>query len=234
MNITATVLFVGLRPAAGWRRVGWWAVRHPLFALGGITVQGDVTHNSAATLRANVAPRLRGNFFTVDLAAARSLRGRALGAAGGGAARVPEPAARGAAGAPPGGAVGRRGRLAPGQQLRRSLRGQRGRRRTGRPAAAGRARTAWRRRCWRCTAPEAAAGTAGPGGRGTGADGRGGWQLHLDSGAHVELGRGTWTRCWPRQRFVQTLTQVASKLRPAARGAGDGGPAARRTDTRCA
>jgi cell division protein FtsQ len=70
-------------------------VRHPLFAIGGITVQGDVAHNSAATLRANVAPRLRGNFFTVDLAAARGgLRGRALGAAGDRAARVPEPAAR--------------------------------------------------------------------------------------------------------------------------------------------
>ena len=38
----------------------------------GITVQGEVAHNSAATLRANVAPRLAGNFFTVDLAAARA------------------------------------------------------------------------------------------------------------------------------------------------------------------
>jgi cell division protein FtsQ len=34
-------------------------------------VHGDVTHNSAATLRANVAPRLAGNFFTVDLHKAR-------------------------------------------------------------------------------------------------------------------------------------------------------------------
>ncbi|MBC5786037.1 FtsQ-type POTRA domain-containing protein [Ramlibacter sp. USB13] len=70
MNITATVLFAacGLLLAAA---LGWWALRHPLFAIGGIVVQGDVTHNSAATLRANVAPRLRGNFFTVDLNAAR-------------------------------------------------------------------------------------------------------------------------------------------------------------------
>ncbi len=30
-----------------------------------------MSHNSAATLRANVAPRLKGNFFTVNLAAAR-------------------------------------------------------------------------------------------------------------------------------------------------------------------
>jgi len=49
----------------------WWALRHPLFAIAGINVHGDVTHNSALTLRANVAPRLAGNFFTVNLTAAR-------------------------------------------------------------------------------------------------------------------------------------------------------------------
>lgn len=71
MNITASVLFVafGLLLVAA---LGWWAVRHPVFAVGGIVVQGDVAHNSAATLRANVAPRLAGNFFTVDLAKARA------------------------------------------------------------------------------------------------------------------------------------------------------------------
>lgn len=70
MNLTATVLFsvFALLLAAAF---GWWAVRHPLFALGGITVQGDVAHNSAVTLRANVAPRISGNFFTVNLAAVR-------------------------------------------------------------------------------------------------------------------------------------------------------------------
>ncbi|HZY17687.1 MAG TPA: cell division protein FtsQ/DivIB [Ramlibacter sp.] len=70
MNATASVLLVAgvaLLLAA----VVWWALRHPLFSLGGITVHGEVTHNSAATLRANVAPQLRGSFFTVDLAATR-------------------------------------------------------------------------------------------------------------------------------------------------------------------
>jgi cell division protein FtsQ len=70
MNVTATVLFVAcvlLLVAA----LGWWALRHPAFAIKGIVVQGDVAHNSAATLRANVAPRLAGNFFTVDLQKAR-------------------------------------------------------------------------------------------------------------------------------------------------------------------
>lgn len=71
MNITATVLFVacGLLLAAA---LGWWLLRHPVFAIRGIVVQGDVTHNSPATLRANVAPRLAGNFFTVDLVQARA------------------------------------------------------------------------------------------------------------------------------------------------------------------
>lgn len=66
MNITAAVLFVacGLLLAGA---LGWWAVRNPMFAIRGIVVQGDTTHNNAATLRANVLPRLRGNFFTVDL-----------------------------------------------------------------------------------------------------------------------------------------------------------------------
>jgi cell division protein FtsQ len=70
MNATAAVLFtacVVLLLAAAC----WWAVRHPLFALGGISVQGEVTHNSIATLRANVAPQISGNFFTVDLRATK-------------------------------------------------------------------------------------------------------------------------------------------------------------------
>jgi cell division protein FtsQ len=70
MNITATVLFIacGLMLVLA---VGWWALRHPVFAIRGIVVQGDLGHNSVATLRANVAPRLAGNFFTVDLQKAR-------------------------------------------------------------------------------------------------------------------------------------------------------------------
>jgi cell division protein FtsQ len=70
MNIAATALFAAgivLLLAA----VLWWGLRHPLFSIAGITVQGDVTHNNAVTLRANVAPRLAGNFFTVNLERAR-------------------------------------------------------------------------------------------------------------------------------------------------------------------
>ena len=70
MNLTASVLFAacGLLLAAA---LGWWALRNPVFAIGGITVLGDTAHNSVATLRANVAPRLTGNFFTIDLKQAR-------------------------------------------------------------------------------------------------------------------------------------------------------------------
>lgn len=70
MNLAASVLFLGcvvLVLAAG----TWWALRHPAFAIGRIVVQGELVHNNAVTLRANVAPQLTGNFFTVDLNAAR-------------------------------------------------------------------------------------------------------------------------------------------------------------------
>jgi cell division protein FtsQ len=70
MNSAATALFaIGLAVLVA--AAAWWALRHPSFAVSAITVEGDVSHNSAATLRANVAPRLAGNFFTVNLKAAR-------------------------------------------------------------------------------------------------------------------------------------------------------------------
>ena len=50
-----------------------WLMRQPAFNLSAIAVHGDVSHNNAVTLRANVAPRLTGNFFTVDLARTRGV-----------------------------------------------------------------------------------------------------------------------------------------------------------------
>ena len=71
MNWTASVLFVGL--ALGALVAGaWWVLRYPGFAVSRIVVVGDLVHNNAVTLRANVAPHLAGNFFTVDLRAARA------------------------------------------------------------------------------------------------------------------------------------------------------------------
>lgn len=71
MNLTATVLFIGcalLLLAAGAR----WVLRYPGFAVTRIVVQGELVHNNAVTLRANVAPQLAGNFFTLDLQEARA------------------------------------------------------------------------------------------------------------------------------------------------------------------
>ncbi len=71
MNITSFVLFslcLLMALAAG----GWWVLRQPFFPLAAIRVDGQVVHNNAVTLRANVASKLSGNFFTIDLATARS------------------------------------------------------------------------------------------------------------------------------------------------------------------
>ncbi len=50
-----------------------WITQRPAFAIASITVTGDLTHNNEPTLRANVTPRLAGNFFTLDLVQARQL-----------------------------------------------------------------------------------------------------------------------------------------------------------------
>lgn len=43
--------------------------RQPVFALRAIHIEGDLTRNSVATIRVNAVPKLRGNFFTTDLQA---------------------------------------------------------------------------------------------------------------------------------------------------------------------
>ena len=70
MNATASVLFVVAAIAlAGWALAG--LVRLPMFTLQAVRVDGELTRNSPATIRANALPRLAGNFFTVDLAQAQ-------------------------------------------------------------------------------------------------------------------------------------------------------------------
>jgi cell division protein FtsQ len=71
MNISAAVLGVGLCVAAV-TAAALWTVRNPAFAVARITVQGDTAHSNEVILRANVASRLKGNFFTLDLAQARA------------------------------------------------------------------------------------------------------------------------------------------------------------------
>lgn len=70
MNFTANLLVVGvvLLGLGGW---AWWLLRHPMFAIQSISVQGEVNRNNAVTFKANVMPQLNGNFFTLDLETAR-------------------------------------------------------------------------------------------------------------------------------------------------------------------
>lgn len=70
MNVTATAMFAGVAVLL-LAVVSWWALRHPAFSIARIVVEGELVHNNAVTLRANVAPHLTGNFFTVDLKDAR-------------------------------------------------------------------------------------------------------------------------------------------------------------------
>ena len=70
MNMVANTLFV-LCALLLFALAAWWGLRHPVFELRGITVVGDVVRHSEPQVRANIAPRLAGNFITIDLNAAR-------------------------------------------------------------------------------------------------------------------------------------------------------------------
>ena len=71
MNAVASGVYVLLLAGAAWAGVQWLA-RSPWFEIRGIRIEGDLQRISAETLRVNAAPRLAGNFFSADLAAARA------------------------------------------------------------------------------------------------------------------------------------------------------------------
>ena len=212
MNITATVLFIGfalLLVAA----LAWWAVRHPAFAIGGIVVQGDVTHNSTATLRANVAPRLAGNFFTVDLQKAREafeavpwVRHAVVQRQFPNKLRVQLEEHRPQAFWGPDSesrlvnTFGEVFEANPGDVEQDDL-----------PRLAGPDGTSTQvLALYQALKPLLEKLDLGI--EQVVLTGRGGWSLHLDSGATVELGRGTTEEVLARsQRFAQTLTQVTAK-----------------------
>ncbi len=54
-----------------WRPAVLWLMQRPSFALREIQIDGDTEHINSPTVRAGVVGRLKGNFFTVDLDAAR-------------------------------------------------------------------------------------------------------------------------------------------------------------------
>lgn len=57
--------------------VGTWALRHPAWTVRAITVQGDVVHQNAVTFRAQLASQMKnslsGSFLTLDLQQVRAL-----------------------------------------------------------------------------------------------------------------------------------------------------------------
>jgi cell division protein FtsQ len=66
MQATANAVFAvaGLALCAA---AALWVTRLPAFAVKAIRVEGEVSRNSASTIRANAAPKLAGNFLTLDL-----------------------------------------------------------------------------------------------------------------------------------------------------------------------
>ncbi|HLL11985.1 MAG TPA: cell division protein FtsQ/DivIB [Rubrivivax sp.] len=66
MNAVATTIFV-LTALAVVASSVLWLMRSPLFPIRVILLDGDLGRNSLPTIRANAAPRLAGNFFSVDL-----------------------------------------------------------------------------------------------------------------------------------------------------------------------
>ncbi|MDO9091892.1 MAG: cell division protein FtsQ/DivIB [Rubrivivax sp.] len=66
MNFVSGTVFV--IAAVGALVAGFlWLMRSPLFPIKGIQLDGELARNSVPTIRANAAPRLAGNFFSIDL-----------------------------------------------------------------------------------------------------------------------------------------------------------------------
>jgi cell division protein FtsQ len=70
MNTTGNVLFIIAALLAFVLLLGW-LTRQPAFTIRMLRIEGEVTRNSVATIRANALPHVSGNFFTLDLSRAR-------------------------------------------------------------------------------------------------------------------------------------------------------------------
>jgi cell division protein FtsQ len=66
MNAVSALLIAAFLVTAAWG-VMRWVVRLPLFNFRAIQVEGDVSRNSVASLRANALPRLQGSFLGINL-----------------------------------------------------------------------------------------------------------------------------------------------------------------------
>ncbi|MEO0002836.1 MAG: hypothetical protein RLZZ22_528 [Pseudomonadota bacterium] len=66
MNGLASALFLSVALAA-LGSLAWWIAHHPHWALGRVVVDGEVEHQSEVSVRAYLAPQLRGSFLMLDL-----------------------------------------------------------------------------------------------------------------------------------------------------------------------
>jgi len=66
MNAVSALLVAALVVTAAWAALRW-VVRLPAFNFRAIQVEGDVSRNSVASLRANALPRLHGSFLSMNL-----------------------------------------------------------------------------------------------------------------------------------------------------------------------
>lgn len=66
MNAVSALLVAALVATAAWAGLRW-VMRLPAFNLRAIQVEGDVSRNSVASLRANALPRLQGSFLSMSL-----------------------------------------------------------------------------------------------------------------------------------------------------------------------
>jgi len=71
MNAVSALLLAALLATAAWAALRW-VVRLPVFNLRVIQVEGDVSRNSVASLRANALPRLHGSFLSLNLKEGRA------------------------------------------------------------------------------------------------------------------------------------------------------------------
>lgn len=71
MNVVASTIYL-LAALALASALLLWLARSPWFAIRSVRVEGELVRIDAQTLRVNATPRLAGNFFSADLARARA------------------------------------------------------------------------------------------------------------------------------------------------------------------
>ena len=71
MNAVSALLVAALLATAAWAAIRW-VVRLPVFNFRAIQVEGDVSRNSVASLRANALPHLHGSFLGMNLREGRA------------------------------------------------------------------------------------------------------------------------------------------------------------------